>query len=38
MTGAQKLVNGSDNALIDDFLDPTLGCTPFMAPTWGTTG
>jgi len=32
LTGAQKLVNGSDNALIDDFLDPTLGCTPFMAP------
>src|SRR5271165_6046272 len=32
VTDAQKLVNGSDNALIDDFLDPTLGCTPFMAP------
>src|SRR5271166_2247516 len=32
LTGSQKLVNGSDNALIDDFLDPTLGCTPFMAP------
>jgi hypothetical protein len=29
---AQTLVNGSDNALIDDFLDPALGCTPFMAP------
>ena len=35
LTGAQKLVNGSDNALIDDFLDPTLGCTPFMAPDLG---
>ena len=29
---AQTLVNGSDNALIDDFLDPALGCAPFMAP------
>ena len=38
MTGAQKLVNGSDNALIDDFLDPTLGCTPFMAPDLGNNG
>jgi len=35
VTDAQKLVNGSDNALIDDFLDPTLGCTPFMAPDLG---
>ena len=35
LTDAQKLVNGSDNALIDDFLDPTLGCTPFMAPDLG---
>ena len=32
MAGAQKLGNGSDNALIARFLDPTLGCTPFMAP------
>jgi len=32
MPGAQVLVNGSDNALIDDFLDPALGCTPFEAP------
>ena len=29
------LTNGSDNALIDFFLDPTLGCTPFMAPNLG---
>jgi hypothetical protein len=29
---ATKLVNGSDNALISDFLDPTLGCTSFTAP------
>ena len=26
------MVNGSDNALINVFLDPTLGCTPFTAP------
>ena len=32
MTAATKLVNGSDNALISDFLDPTLGCTGFTAP------
>jgi hypothetical protein len=32
MPGAKLLANGSDNALIDDFLDPALGCTPFMAP------
>jgi hypothetical protein len=35
---AQLLVNGSDNALIDDFLDPALGCTPFMAPDLGNHG
>ena len=35
LAGSQKLVNGSDNALIDDFMDPTLGCTPFMAPDLG---
>jgi len=38
LTGSQKLVNGSDNALIDDFLDPTLGCTPFMAPDLANNG
>ena len=32
MTGTQALVNGSDNALVDKFMDPVLGCTPFMAP------
>jgi hypothetical protein len=32
MPAATKLVNGSDNALISDFLDPTLGCTAFTAP------
>jgi hypothetical protein len=24
--------NGSDNALLDTFIDPALSCTPFMAP------
>ena len=38
MKGAQVLVNGSDNALIDDFLDPALGCTPLMAPDLGNKG
>ena len=32
LPAATKLVNGSDNALISFFLDPTLGCTPFTAP------
>ena len=32
MTGATTLANGSDDILVDAFLDPTLGCTPFMAP------
>jgi hypothetical protein len=36
--GAQVLVNGSDNALLDDFIDPALGCTPFMAPDLGNHG
>ncbi len=38
MPGAQVLVNGSDNALIDDFLDPAFGCTPLMAPDLGNHG
>jgi hypothetical protein len=38
MPGAKVLVNGSDNALIDDFLDPALGCTPLMAPDLGNKG
>ena len=32
MAGATQLANGSDNILVDAFLDPTLGCTPFTAP------
>jgi hypothetical protein len=30
LAGATPLFNGSDNALIDDFVDPALGCTPWM--------
>ncbi|HKS98894.1 MAG TPA: hypothetical protein VJT31_05120, partial [Rugosimonospora sp.] len=29
---AVDLANGSDNRLLDVFVDPTLGCTPFTAP------
>ena len=32
VAGATTVANGSDNILVDAFLDPTLGCTPFMAP------
>jgi len=32
MTRAAVISNGSDNALLDDFLDPVLGCRPFTAP------
>ncbi|KAF9356379.1 hypothetical protein BGX26_005369, partial [Mortierella sp. AD094] len=28
-----EIFNGSDNALISDFLDPPLGCKPFRAPS-----
>jgi hypothetical protein len=35
LPGATTLANGSDNILIDGFLDPTLGCTPFAAPDLG---
>jgi hypothetical protein len=38
MTNAKVLVNGSDNALLDDFLDPALGCTPLTAPDLGNHG
>ena len=30
--GAEKINNGSDNLLLDAFVDPTLGCTPMEAP------
>jgi hypothetical protein len=32
LTGATLLLNGSDNTLLDAFMDPVLGCTPFEAP------
>jgi hypothetical protein len=32
LPGATQLVNGSDNKLLDSFLDPTLGCTPYEVP------
>ena len=37
IAGATMLANGSDNTLLDAFLDPTLGCTPFRPRTWPTT-
>ena len=30
--GAAVLANGSDDGLLAHFVDPALGCTPFMAP------
>ena len=32
IAGATTLVNGSDDKLLADFLDPANGCTPFTAP------
>ena len=32
LAGATSHLNGSDNALLYDFLDPALGCTAFTAP------
>ncbi len=32
LAGATVINNGSDNALLNAFLDPTLGCTPFTEP------
>ncbi|MGH3420155.1 MAG: hypothetical protein ACRDOD_11290, partial [Streptosporangiaceae bacterium] len=32
IAGATTLANGSDNALLDLFMDPVLGCTPFEVP------
>jgi hypothetical protein len=36
--GSTTLANGSDNILLDGFIDPTLGCTPFQAPDLGNNG
>ncbi len=38
MPHARILVNGSDNGLIDKFIDPALGCTPMEAPDLGNHG
>jgi len=35
LTGYTTEANGSDDALLAFFLDPTLGCTPFEAPDLG---
>lgn len=32
LRGSQTLTNGSDNRLLDAFIDPALGCAPFTAP------
>jgi hypothetical protein len=32
MAGATVMSNGSDNGLLDRFVDPALGCRPFTAP------
>jgi len=34
LPNAQVLTNGSDNGLLDKFVDPALGCTPGWPPTW----
>jgi hypothetical protein len=36
--GAAVLANGSDNILLDGFLDPLFGCTPFNAPDLANNG
>jgi len=38
LTGSQLLLNGSDNTLLDGFMDPILGCQPFEAPNLGDNG
>jgi len=32
LTNAHALTNGSDNGLLDAFIDPALGCSPWMVP------
>jgi hypothetical protein len=32
LAGSTLLLNGSDNTLLDLFIDPVLGCRPYMAP------
>jgi hypothetical protein len=38
LQGATLLLNGSDNTLLDAFIDPVLGCTPYMAPDLANNG
>jgi hypothetical protein len=38
MANSTVINNGSDNALLNAFLDPTLGCTPFTAPDLSNAG
>jgi hypothetical protein len=37
-TSATRLTNGSDNGLVDRFVSPALGCTPWTAPDLGDPG
>jgi hypothetical protein len=37
-TRATRLTNGSDNGLVDRFVAPALGCTPWTAPDLGDPG
>jgi hypothetical protein len=32
LAGAKTLANGSDNGLLDEFVDPALGCSPWKVP------
>jgi hypothetical protein len=38
IAGSALVLNGSDNTLLDLFMDPTLGCTPFEAPDLANSG
>jgi hypothetical protein len=38
LAGATPLLNGSDDVLLTNFLDPTIGCTPFEAPDLANNG
>jgi hypothetical protein len=38
ISGSTLLLNGSDNTLLDLFMDPVLGCTPYQAPDLANNG
>jgi hypothetical protein len=38
LAGAVDLANGSDNLLLSQFVDPALGCTPWMTPDQSSDG